>query len=950
MPQKPKKSIDFTAIKQAAEGRWGDIISALTPLPRDVLTKRGDDHPCPVCDGKTVIWPADDAETTGSIACRNCTGNKPTGDGIGTVAAFNGITQGEAAKLVAGYLGIAGEQSNPPERDIIAEVCRDKRMPIDAFKQFNPTIEKRGRNKNPVARVPVYNESGVVHSYYDFAPGHKGWFARGGGMAGMFFPGRLPKPGETWHIVEGCKDAAALIGLGFNAAGLPTSFLADKYAQLFQGVNVVIVPDLDNAGQNGAQRTGGNLKGIAASVRIARLPGEMVEKHGEDVRDVLRRTGGDKSVRDAIAAAEPWAPRDGEHDPKDGRPEVLVTLNYGWCVDQVTTTLGKLGWSTPWIPQTKRERLKLYQRCGVLVHVVTEDDPTEISGHVTMPAGTPRIRPLPMGQLPLRIADACQLVVEKVTDEGIEIAATPPPRWLIEGVFTRGEYGRDVPTLTGIIAAPTLRADGTILQATGYDAKTGLLHVPGDKFEKVPEKPSQTDAQRAAKELLEVVADFEWCDDADKSAWLALVLSQIGRSAISGCVPMFAITATTRGSGKSLLSDASSVIAFGRPAARKPYSRDDEEQRKAITATAIEALQAVLLDNVDKELGGAALDAALTATTWSDRVLGSSKTTGDLPLRTIWSATGNNLRFGTDLARRVLPIRLQPTVENPEERTDFEHADLLGWVRENRPRLAVAALTILRAYFVAGRPQQPGGAWGSYEAWSALVRGAIVWTGLADPLATRETAKADDSSGSIVRGLVGGLLEVDQHGDGMTVREIVKELNRDDNADRFPTLRDAVAEVATTRGTIDQRRLGYALRKYRGRIANGWQIVAESGHGGILRWLAKPVRTENGCDGGDGGDKNPRPYVREVCVSHPHTHSTHKEHTHGSVGNSGETCQPSQPSPPSSKNPLPCPRCGGDMEPAEIVVNGYRNYDCTTPSCGHVKPVKVQAEGQEAKA
>ena len=154
------------------------------------------------------------------------------------------------------------------------------------------------------------------------------------------------------------------MGLGFNAAGMPTSYLAAKYARLFSGCHIVLVPDLDTAGQLGAQKTGGHLKGIAASVRVARLPGEIVSRGGDDVRDVLRRPDGERLVREAIDAAASWMPADGEHDPQDGRPEVTLTLNYGWAADQVTEYLGKLGWETPWLPAKKRERLKLYQRGG----------------------------------------------------------------------------------------------------------------------------------------------------------------------------------------------------------------------------------------------------------------------------------------------------------------------------------------------------------------------------------------------------------------------------------------------------------------------------------------------------------------------------------------------------------------------------------------------------------
>jgi putative DNA primase/helicase len=107
---------------------------------------------------------------------------------------------------------------------------------------------------------------------------------------------------------EGCKDASALLGLGFNAGGFPNCKMDNIYARLFSGVHVILVPDLDIPGQKGAQSTGGRLSGIAASIRIARLPGEIVESGGDDVRDILSRKDGEKYVLEAIKFAEPWRP------------------------------------------------------------------------------------------------------------------------------------------------------------------------------------------------------------------------------------------------------------------------------------------------------------------------------------------------------------------------------------------------------------------------------------------------------------------------------------------------------------------------------------------------------------------------------------------------------------------------------------------------------------------
>ena len=893
-------------VKRQAAGRWPDILQTVCGLSPSQLNPRVH-GPCPMCGGKDRFRAMDDVAETGGLLCNGCHNGDTTprcGDGLSAVQWLRNVSFPESLAIVADALGMAPTSGPVEPVDIIAAVCRAKRMPLEAFKQFVPTAEKRGRNRADCARVPVWNENGETHSYFDLTLTGKGYLARGKGMSGMFFPGRLPQPGETWHIVEGVKDAAALIGLGFDAAGLPSSFMADKYAELFRGVNVVLVPDLDEPEQLGSQKTGGNLSGIAASVRVARLPGELLATNGDDVRDVLKRPNGEQLVRDAIQAAELWQPREGEPDTEDGRPEVVLTLNYGWGVDQVTGHLGNLGWESPWIPSAKRERLRLFHRGGVLVHVVVEQSEKPVPGGVVVPQGAARIRPLPVGQMPLRIADACRLLIEVETDEGIVQKSVPPSKWLIEGVSTRGDYSGDVRRLDAIITAPTLRPDGTILQAAGYDAQTGLLYIPGDSFPRVPQNPTIDDARQAAEMLLNVVADFEFESESDRAAWVALVLTYIGRPAIDGCTPFFAVTATTPGAGKSLAVDAGSEIAYGRPAARKPFSGKDEETQKAITATALEALPAVLMDNLDRPLGGAPLDAALTALTWSDRVLGFSKTTGDLPLKTVWSGTGNNVRYKGDFARRVLPIRLATSCERPEERTGFEHPNLLAWVRDNRPKLAVAALTILRAYVVAGRPEQPGGKWGSFDEWSDLVRGSIVWCGLADPLVTRETAKDDDASGAIIRGLIGGLLEMDENGDGLTARQIVKALEDDTKAasdgtkiEHFPAMREAVAECGTNKGRLDAKTLSYSLRKYRGRISNGWKIIGEQNRTGVICWKAKSATAG---DAGDAGDSFSVPTHGKLCVTH-NTHNTHMDSYRD--GAKSSPASPASPAPAENVEP-----------------------------------------------
>ncbi len=90
--------------------------------------------------------------------------------------------------------------------------------------------------------------------------------------------------------------------------------------------------------------------------------------------------------------------------------------------------------------------------------------------------------------------------------------------------------------------------------------------------------------------------------------------------------------------------------------------------------------------------------------------------------------------FRGDLARRMVPIDLDAKTEHPETRSDFTHKRLLDWVRAERPRLVVAALTVLRAFYAAGCPKEPDIAeFGGFEAWSDVVCHVLLWCGWDDP-------------------------------------------------------------------------------------------------------------------------------------------------------------------------------------------------------------------------
>jgi hypothetical protein len=212
----------------------------------------------------------------------------------------------ERAKALFVEMGVFPPKGNgvPGAGDPIEAIARQKGITTESLLAFG------AQAISAIAiRLPAYGPDGKqCTTFVMTVNGGKGLFAKGK-PAGLFFPHvdgkvRLPQPGEVWHLVEGPKDPAALHGLGLLACGLNTCRLAAKFARLFVGVEIILVPDRDRPSEEGSQFSARVLRGVAKSVRIAVLPAEFKESKGEDVRDVLRRPGGREQVLQAIADAQ----------------------------------------------------------------------------------------------------------------------------------------------------------------------------------------------------------------------------------------------------------------------------------------------------------------------------------------------------------------------------------------------------------------------------------------------------------------------------------------------------------------------------------------------------------------------------------------------------------------------------------------------------------------------
>jgi hypothetical protein len=493
---------------------------------------------------------------------------------------------------------------------------------------------------------------------------------------------------------------------------------------------------------------------------------------------------------------------------KSKRPTIVVTTEEQEVNDQAVAALS--------------QSRVIFQRGGVLVQILRADSKPSL---IKRPVGSPRIVVLPSAVLREHLAAAAEWCVPGSKGK---LVPTHPPVWSIKAVMHRGHWAGIRP-LEGLVSGPVLRSDGTILAATGYDQGTGLFCKTSVILPEISNTPSRADIGRAVATLEDAIVDFPFETPAHKSTWYAYLLTILARPAFPGPAPLFLLDSNTPGSGKGLLCDLTSHIATGRKIPRTPNPTNDDETRKLITALAIAGDATILIDNVEGSLGSPALDAALTGETWRDRILGASQIV-ELPLLAIWSATGNNVVVRGDMPRRTARIRILALTENPEQRTDFRHKKLIPWAVKQRGQLLAAALTLLRGYHAAGRPDQGIAPWGSFEGWSDLVRSTVVWAGLPDPADTRQEIVRDDMGLQALGALLTGLRAFDPDGAGLTVSEIVRKIYENPNMELAEMIRDALAQLcpAKSGGAFNNNAIGMKFHHLRKRIVGGRYLDSRS--------------------------------------------------------------------------------------------------------------------------
>jgi len=756
---------------------------------------------------------------------------------------------GEGAKCQAcafggGLLDIAKEQLNLPDRAAAAAALAEKYLgekgraakpgdPIGPPQAVYDYVDENGKLLFQVLRFRTMGAGGKPDkTFRQRRPDPRKpakWIWNLKGVRRVLF--RLlqvlaaVREGKTIHVVEGEKDVLALEAVGATATCNPggAGKWRPEYTEMLRGAKaVVIVADKDEPGRRHALAVAQGLGPAVEEVRVVEAA------LGNDAADHLAASKGIGEFVDATGVE-----RGKQVAARRSPPAIEVTPDMAAVIDAAERAL------------RESPEIEIYQRMGSLVRV-TRDGLPKTRG-LRRPVRAPMISPLPDGHL--RELASRSAYWFKSSEHGDYHVL--PPVWAVRALAERGRWA--FPYLEAVIEAPALRSDGTILDRPGYDEASGLLYEPNAEYPRVPEDPTEAEVRQALAVLMEPFEEFCFVSKSDRAAALATIFTQIARHAIAGPTPLFAVVANAPGTGKGLLVQASTLITTGRLPTLMAPTHESEELRKVITTIAMEGHRAVLFDNAEGRFGSPVFAGALTATEWSGRILGYSRTV-TAPLLAVWFVTGNNLAFVGDTHRRVVPVYLDAKVEHPEDR-EFRHPDLLAYVARERPRLHVAALVLLRAFFRAGCPAHGGPRMGSFEAWDDVVRSAVIRFLDVDPCAGRKRIREeDDADRELMRNLFGAWRSAYPNGAAATVPEAVQR------AEQHPPLRRALAAlyVRGDGAQLNSRAIGYALRRFRGRIFDGLRLErADTVQAGVL-WRVVAVEPDPGRgDHGDQGDGSP---------------------------------------------------------------------------------------------
>ena len=509
-------------------------------------------------------------------------------------------------------------------------------------------------------------------------------------------------------LLEGEEDVLTVEKYGFVGTTCPMGAgkWRDEYTQSLAGAILIISPDNDKVGIEHALKVAREVYGTAKEIKIIELFG-LKEK--EDISDWFRKGHTAEELHKIVENTNPFeiseVQKTDEEVIRSEKPTIQVNSRYlREIADDAIKAL-----------HTSNNPPRLYIKSGLLSRV-DKNGKTQIMDNASL-----------KGYL-----DRCANFITVKTERQI-VSPARPPSDLAPDLLALESEELGLPELETVSTVPIFDSQGRLITKDGYDdeSKTLLIldNLKNFKFELFS-------ISKALEIIGNLIADFPFAfPNIGRAHTLAMFLQHFVRSMINGPTPLYLVESPTRGTGKGKLCNIPSLIITGKDVPIMTLPRTGEEMEKRITSNLLEGHHSILIDNVN-QLGGDELAAILTTEWWSGRRLGTSQI---LHVRNhaLWQATGNNVDLCNDIPRRVIPVRLDAGVENPEERKEFRHPNLKLHILQNRNKIINACLSLIQHWANEGYPKGSK-TLGSYEDYAQIIGGILEVAGVKGFLDGRE--------------------------------------------------------------------------------------------------------------------------------------------------------------------------------------------------------------------
>jgi len=459
-------------------------------------------------------------------------------------------------------------------------------------------------------------------------------------------------------------------------------------------------------------------------------------------------------------------------------------------------------------------KLKLYRREHRLVHVLHETAPASNEDGKERFTEKPVIQQASRDWLQSNMTDCVAFLKQINMTNSRRI---DPPLSIVAGLLANATSSI-FPVLKGIISAPTMRPDGTILDQPGYDKATGFVLISNIKLGKVGE--TKAEAKAALGRLNALLDEFPFVSAASRASALSALMTPVVRAAFP-LAPIHCVRAPSSGSGKSYLCNLVAYLASG---ARMPVivktGKTNDELDKRIGAALIQGSPLICIDNLNESDGfnSNTVAAAVTEHKVELRTLGSNTDVREIDTTGFtFFMNGNNLNFVDDMTRRHIKIELDPDEENPFRKAFKQKPDEL--IARNRAQYLTDVLTICRAYRQCGSPNAKGDS--AFDGWSRLVRSSLIWLGCDDPIDTQISDEVVDPQKELRIAVFEGIWEHESLRNKFTARGLTTSIATGTALD------DCLNQICgpSRAGGYDTKALGKWLGANTNQIANGLKLV-----------------------------------------------------------------------------------------------------------------------------